>query len=69
MYSLVRPLIFKLDPETAHHSTLALLKKGKELILGNGKIETYLGKSYFIKGQPIDDEKVKYKFSETDCKE
>ena len=30
MYSRVRPLIFKLDPETAHHSTLALLKKAQQ---------------------------------------
>ena len=30
MYSLVRPLIFKLDPETAHHSTLTLLKKAQQ---------------------------------------
>jgi hypothetical protein len=55
--------------KTIFKNPLALLKKGKELILGNGKIETYLGKTYFIKGQPIDYEKVKYKFSETDCKE
>ncbi|MGL2985964.1 hypothetical protein ACSVH5_00060 [Flavobacterium sp. RSSA_27] len=55
--------------KTIFKNPLALLKKGKELILGNGKIETYLGKTYFVKGQPIDYEKVKYKFSETDCKE
>lgn len=46
---------------------LALLKRDNELILGNGKIETYLGESYFAKGIPIDFEKVKYKFSKVDC--
>ncbi len=48
---------------------MALLKKGNELILGNGEIETYLGKSYFAKGKPIDFGNVKYKFSPVDCVE
>lgn len=47
---------------------MAFLKNGKELILGNGKIESYLGASYFAKGEPIDFENVKYKFSSVDCK-
>jgi hypothetical protein len=46
---------------------MAFLKHDNELILGSGKIETYLGKSYFVKGTPIDFEKVKYKFSIVDC--
>jgi hypothetical protein len=46
---------------------MAMLKKGNELILGNGKIETYLGRSYFAKDTPIDFEKVKYKFTTVDC--
>ena len=46
---------------------MAFLKKGNELILGSGKIETYLGRSYFVKGTPIDFESVKYKFSTVDC--
>jgi hypothetical protein len=46
---------------------MAFLKKGDELILGSGKIETYLGRSYFAKGTPIDFEKVKYKFITIDC--
>jgi hypothetical protein len=46
---------------------MAMLKKGEELILGSGKIETYLGKSYFVKDTPIDFEKVKYKFTTVDC--
>ena len=48
---------------------MAFLKSGKELILGNGKIITYLGASYFAKGEPIDFENVKYKFNPTDCVE
>jgi hypothetical protein len=50
-----------------YKNPMALLKKGNELILGNGKIETYLGTSYFAKGQPIDFENVKYKFATVDC--
>lgn len=46
---------------------MAFLKRGNELILGNGKIETYLGASYFAKGKPIDFERVKYKFTTVDC--
>jgi hypothetical protein len=46
---------------------MALLRKSNELILGNGKIETYLGKSYFVKGTPIDFDRVKYKFTTVDC--
>ena len=47
---------------------MAFLKRNEELILGNGKIETYLGSSYFAKGVPIDFDNVKYKFSSVDCK-
>lgn len=46
---------------------MAFLKSGNTLILGNGKIITYLGVSSFAKGEPIDFENVKYKFSKTDC--
>lgn len=46
---------------------LAILKRGDTLILGNGKIETYLGRSYFAKGTPIDFDSVKYKFLAADC--
>jgi hypothetical protein len=46
---------------------MAFLKKGNELVLGSGKIETYLGKSYFVKGTPIEFENVKYKFTTVDC--
>lgn len=48
---------------------MAFLKKQNGLILGNGKVETYLGTSYFAKGEKIDFENVKYKFIQTDCSE
>ena len=48
---------------------MAFLKNGNELILGNGKIEFSLGASYFAKGEPIDFERVKYKFTTVDCAE
>ncbi|WP_369765346.1 hypothetical protein [Flavobacterium sp. WC2429] len=46
-----------------YKNPMAFLKNGEELILGNGKIETTMGASYFIKGEPIDFEQVKYKFA------
>jgi hypothetical protein len=46
---------------------MAFLKSGDELILGNGKIEFSLGASYFAKGEPIDFENVKYKFTAIEC--
>lgn len=46
---------------------IALLKRGEQLILGNGQIETYLGASYFAKGKPIDFDSVKFKFTTVDC--
>lgn len=53
--------------KATYKNPMALLKRGNELILGNGKIETYLGASYFVKGQPIDFDTVKYKFTTVDC--
>lgn len=46
---------------------MAFLKRDNQLILGNGKIETTMGASYFVKGEPIDFEKVRYTLSEVDC--
>jgi len=48
---------------------MALLKKDKQLIIGNGTIQTTMGVSYLVKDQPIDFDRVKYKFSATDCPE
>ena len=55
------------NDKVTYKNPLALLKRGSELILGNGKIETYLGASYFAKGEPIDFDRVKYKFTTVDC--
>ena len=50
-----------------YKNPMAFLKRGNELILGNGKIETTMGASYFVKGEPIDFERVKFKFTTVDC--
>jgi len=50
-----------------YKNPMAFLKKGDQLILGNGKIETTMGATYFVKDSPIDFEKVKYKFTKVDC--
>ena len=49
------------------NNPMAMLKKDNQLILGNGKILTYLGRSYFAKDTPIDFDRVKYKFTPVDC--
>lgn len=55
------------DKKSTFKNPLAMLKRGDTLILGNGKVETYLGRSYFAKGTPIDFDNVKYKFLSVDC--
>lgn len=57
------------DKEKTFKNPMAFLKRGNELILGNGQIQITLGASHFVKGAPIDFERVKYKFSEVDCVE
>jgi hypothetical protein len=46
---------------------MAFLKQEDKLVLGNAKIQTTLGASNFVKGEPIDFDNVKYKFSKVDC--
>jgi hypothetical protein len=53
--------------EKTYKNPMAFLKRGDELILGNGQIQITLGASHFVKGEPIDFDKVKYKFTEVDC--
>ena len=55
------------NKKITYKNPMAFLKRGNELILGNGKIETTMGASYFVKGTPIDFEQVKYKFNTVDC--
>jgi hypothetical protein len=50
-----------------YKNPMAFLKKGDELILGDGEIQMYLGASYFKKDTPIDFENVKYRFTPSDC--
>jgi len=50
-----------------YKNPMAFLKKGDELILGNGKIEFVMGASSFVKGEPIDFDRVKYRFTSVDC--
>lgn len=57
------------NKKTTFKNPMAMLKKENQLILGSGKIETYLGRSFFSKDTPIDFEKVKYKFSKVECEE
>jgi hypothetical protein len=55
------------NKEVTFKNPMAFLKRGNELILGNGEIETTMGASYFVKGKPIDFDNVKYKFTTVDC--
>lgn len=47
---------------------MALLKRDKQLILGNGTMQTTMGVTYLVKDKPIDFESVKYKFDSVNCK-
>lgn len=62
---------FKIGTEnkTMYKNPLAFLKKDGKLILGVGQIETSMGKSYFVKGKPINFEKGRFTFDHVDCKE
>ncbi len=60
--------------DTEHKGTkfknpMALLKRDKQLILGNGTMQTTMGVTYLVKDKPIDFENVKYKFTSVDCVE
>jgi hypothetical protein len=55
------------NDKITYKNPMAFLKRGNELILGNGKIETTMGASYFVKSTPIDFDRVKYKFTNVDC--
>lgn len=55
------------NEKKTYKNPMAFLKRGNELILGNGKIQTTMGASYFDKSSPIDFERVKYKFTTVDC--
>jgi hypothetical protein len=46
---------------------MAFLKRDKQLILGNGTMQTTMGVTYLVKDKPIDFDRVKYKFAAIDC--
>ena len=48
---------------------MAFLKKDKQLILGNGTMQTTMGVTYLVKDKPIDFDRVKYKFDSVECSE
>lgn len=52
-----------------YKNPLALLKKDNQMILGVGQIETTLGRSYFVKGIPINFERGKFTFDLDTCKD
>ncbi|OMQ08795.1 hypothetical protein [[Flexibacter] sp. ATCC 35103] len=47
---------------------MAFLKRDNQLILGNGTMQTTMGVTYLVKDKPIDFDRVKYKFSTSECK-
>lgn len=53
---------------TMFKNPLAFLKKDNQLILGVGAIETSLGRSYFVKGKPINFDKGRFRFTLEECK-
>ena len=49
MYKFFRSLLFQLDPETAHHLTLQLMRIG-----GMQPISTFLHMLYFAPSKPVE---------------
>ena len=62
---------FKIGTEnkTIYKNPLALLRKDGKMVLGVGQIETTMGRSYFVKGKPINFDKGRFTFEPSDCKE
>ncbi|MCX2430968.1 hypothetical protein [Pedobacter sp. GR22-10] len=56
------------DTTKAFTNPLAFLKKDGKLIMGVAQIETTLGRSYFVKGKPINYDAGKFTFIEVPCK-
>ncbi|UKT62217.1 hypothetical protein [Pedobacter mucosus] len=56
------------DSVNVFTNPLAFLKKDGKLIMGVAQIETTLGRSYFVKGKPINYEAGKFTFQEVNCK-
>ncbi|TCD05658.1 hypothetical protein EZ449_16355 [Pedobacter frigidisoli] len=56
------------DSTNVFTNPLAFLKKDGKLIMGVAQIETTLGRSYFVKGKPINYDAGKFSFVEVNCK-
>lgn len=56
------------DTTKAFTNPLAFLKKDGKLVMGVAQIETTLGRSYFVKGKPINYDAGKFTFQEVPCK-
>ncbi|WP_029283715.1 hypothetical protein [Pedobacter sp. R20-19] len=56
------------DTTRAYTNPLAFLKKEGKLVMGVAQIETTLGRSYFVKGKPINYDAGKFTFIEVPCK-
>lgn len=56
------------EGKTEFSNPLALLKQADSLKMGVGQIETSYGRSYFVKGKPINFERGKFSFIPTECK-
>lgn len=55
------------DNATTFRNPLAFLRDSNDLVLGVGEIESYLGRSYFKKGVPINFAIAKFRFQPKDC--
>ncbi|WP_410222160.1 hypothetical protein [Pedobacter sp.] len=56
------------NDKATYANPLAFLKKDGKLFMGVGQIETAYGRSYFVKGKPINFERGKFTFEEKTCK-
>lgn len=55
--------------KAVYKNPLALLRKDGKMVLGVGQIETSLGRSYFVKGKPINFERGRFVFDPVACKD
>lgn len=54
--------------KTTYNNPVALLHKGDSLIMGYGRLYTYLGRNYFDPATPIGFAKSKFRFAPAECK-
>jgi len=56
------------DTSNVFTNPLAFLRKDGKLVMGVAQIETTLGRSYFVKGKPINYDAGKFTFEPVNCK-